>query len=81
MCLCVPCEILAINTGIMPMGKISVNGEEQDICMAYLPEAQVGDYVMIQGGFAISLLSKEEAEKSFNTWQEMGVDAVRSIIG
>ena len=41
--------------------------------MAYVPEARVGDYVLIQNGFAMNLLTPEEAQESLDTWRELGM--------
>lgn len=73
MCVGVPCKVLSIDSGVMPMGRIEVAGKVQDVCMAYLPEARVGDYVLIQSGFAMTLLTAEEAADSLDTWRELGV--------
>lgn len=73
MCVGVPCRILSIGEGPMPMGRIDVAGQIQDVCMAYVPEAQVGDYVLIQNGFAMNLLTPEDARTSLETWVELGM--------
>lgn len=71
MCVGVPCRILSIGSGPMPMGRIDVAGQIQDACLAYVPEAQVGDYVLIQNGFAMNLLTPEEARLSLETWVDL----------
>ncbi|MCI6584193.1 MAG: HypC/HybG/HupF family hydrogenase formation chaperone [Mobiluncus porci] len=73
MCVGVPCRILSITPGLMPMGRIDVAGQVQDACMAYVPEAKVGDYVLIQNGFAMDLLTPEEARESLETWVDLGM--------
>lgn len=73
MCVGVPCRILSITDGPMPMGRIDVAGQVQDACMAYVPEAKVGDYVLIQNGFAMNLLTPQEARESLETWFELGM--------
>lgn len=73
MCIGIPCRILSIGDGIMPMGNVEAAGELQNVCMAYVPEAKVGDYVVIQNGFAMNLLSAEEAKLSLETWADLGV--------
>lgn len=73
MCMGVPCRILTISPGPMPMARIDLAGQEQDVCLAYLPEAQVGDFVLIQGGFVMTLLTPEEAEDSLRTWAALGM--------
>lgn len=73
MCVGVPCRILSIGDGPMPMGRIDVAGQVQDACMAYVPEARVGDYVLIQSGFAMNLLTAQEARESLETWANLGM--------
>lgn len=73
MCVTVPSRIVSITPGVMPMGRIDVAGHEQDACLAYVPEAQVGDFVLIQAGFAMTVLTPEEAAESLATWAELGL--------
>ncbi len=62
MCLGVPGKIMAIDTsGSLPMGKIDYGGIAKEACLAYVPEAKVGDYVIVHVGFAISRLDEDEA--------------------
>jgi hydrogenase expression/formation protein HypC len=67
MCLGVPGRIIAITPNAlgMTMGKASFGGIVKEICLAYTPEAQVGDYVVVHVGFAISVVDEEEAQKVF----------------
>ena len=48
------------------MGKVDFGGVAKDICLAYAPEAAVGDYVMVHVGFAISRLDEAEAQEIFS---------------
>ena len=47
------------------MGKIDFGGVLKEVSLAYVPEAQVGDYVIVHVGFAISRVDEEEAKKVF----------------
>lgn len=62
MCLGVPGKIVEIeeNDGLK-MAKVDFGGIFREACLDYVPEAQVGDYCVIHVGFAISLVSEEEA--------------------
>jgi hydrogenase expression/formation protein HypC len=72
MCLAVPGKIIEIyNTGPLRMGKIDFGGVTRDICLEYVPEAEIGHYTIVHVGFAISLLSEEEARASLETLQEL----------
>jgi hydrogenase expression/formation protein HypC len=72
MCLGVPGKITKIyEVGGLPMGKIDFGGVTREACLAYVPEARVGDYTVIHVGFAISLLSEAEAEATLETLREI----------
>ncbi len=65
MCLGVPGKILEIyDKSGLSMGRIDFGGVTREVCLAYVPEAKVGDYAMIHVGFALNLLSEEEAQES-----------------
>jgi hydrogenase expression/formation protein HypC len=73
MCLAVPGKITSI-TGDEPlnrMGKVDFGGVLREASLAYVPEAKVGDYVIVHVGFAISRLDEEEAGKVFEYLREM----------
>lgn len=72
MCLGVPGKITEIYTaGGLRMGKVDFGGVIREACLEYVPEAEVGDYTVIHVGFAISLLSEEEALASLETINEL----------
>ena len=74
MCLGVPGKILSLepNTVGMTMGKVSFGGVTKEVCLAYVPEAQVGDYVIVHAGFALNTLDEQEANEVFELLQQMG---------
>ena len=64
MCLAVPGEIMSI-AGEEPLertGKVRFGGIAKEVSLAYVPEARVGDYVIVHVGFAISTLDQTEAQ-------------------
>ena len=71
MCIAAPVRVLDISEGALPMGHISHGGEAISCCFAYVPEARVGDYVLIQHGFAIEVLDPVAAEESFAAFAEL----------
>ena len=72
MCLGVPGKIVEIHeVAGLRMGKVDFGGVYREACLAYVPEAQVGDYTVIHVGFAISRLSEEEAQSSLAALQEI----------
>ena len=72
MCLGVPGKIIErYETNGLPMGKIDFGGTVREACLSYVPEAKIGEYTVIHVGFAISLLSEEEAQATLETLREM----------
>jgi hydrogenase expression/formation protein HypC len=49
----------------LPMAKVDFGGIRKEICLAYVPEAAVGDYVIVHVGFALSRVDEKEAEQIF----------------
>ena len=73
MCLGVPGKITEIyEQNGLQMGKIDFGGVVKEACLAYVPEAQVGDYTVIHVGFAINLIDEEEARRSYELLMEIG---------
>ncbi len=73
MCLGIPGKLLEIRTDdAMPMGKVEFGGITKDICLAYLPDAEVGDYVLVHVGFAISKIDEQEANEIFSYIKQIG---------
>ena len=56
----------------MNMGKVSFGGIVKEVCLAYTPDVEAGDYVVVHVGFAISSIDESEAEKVFAYLREMG---------
>lgn len=72
MCLGVPGKITEIyQENGLRMGKIDFGGVTREACLAYVPEAQIGDYTVIHVGFAISQLSEEEAQQTLALIREI----------
>ena len=78
MCLGVPGEIIEIyEENGLAMGKIDYSGTVNTVCLAYLEDVQVGQWVMVHAGFAITLLDVEDAKCSLETWNELLTSAAR----
>jgi hydrogenase expression/formation protein HypC len=73
MCLAVPGKILNITEDgpMMRMGRVSFGGIIKQVNLAYVPEASVGDYVIVHVGFAISILDQQEADRVFEYLRQM----------
>jgi hydrogenase expression/formation protein HypC len=74
MCLGVPGKILRVDESPIGinMGLVSFGGISKEICLAYTPEAQVGDYVLVHVGFAISKIDEDHAREVFEALKQMG---------
>jgi len=65
MCLAVPGKVIEIDqTADPPMATAQFGGVRQRVCVVWVPEAKVGDYILVHVGFAISRLDEEEAMKT-----------------
>ena len=53
------------------MAKVNFNGIFKDICIEWVPEARIGDYVIVHAGFAINILDKEEALENLRLIEEV----------
>ncbi len=72
MCLAVPGKIVeTYEAGGLRMGKVDFGGVVREACLAYVPDAQIGDYTIIHVGFAISRLSEEEAQSTLEMLREI----------
>ena len=61
MCIGVSGKILALHDGLMPMADLDFSGTARECCLAYVPEAKVGDWVLIQNGFAMDVIDDDSA--------------------
>ena len=74
MCLAVPGKIIDIEgeDPLLRIGRVSFGGVLKQVNLAYVPEAQIGDYVLVHVGFAINRIDQEEARQVFEMLQQMG---------
>ena len=74
MCLGVPGKIVSIEDNALgvTMGTVSFGGIRKQVCLAYVPEAGIGDYVIVHVGFAINRIDEYEAAQVFETLRQMG---------
>ena len=72
MCLAVPGKILKIyQNDSTKMGVVDFSGVELDVCLEAVPEAVVGNYVIVHAGFAISTLTDEEAQETLDLFDQI----------
>jgi hydrogenase expression/formation protein HypC len=72
MCLAIPGKITEIyHKNELQMAKIDFGGVAKEICLEFVPEAELGDYALVHAGFAISLMNEAEAQKNIELIQEV----------
>jgi hydrogenase expression/formation protein HypC len=74
MCLAIPGKIVSseLENGVR-IGRVEFGGISRVTCLDLVPEASVGDYVLVHVGFALSLVDREEAERSYAVLEAMGL--------
>mgnify|MGYP002397207337 CR=1 FL=1 len=75
MCLAIPGKIRSVemkHNGMVRMAKISFGGITKEASLDMLPDAEIGDYVLVHVGVAISKVNEEEAQKTFKYLEEIG---------
>jgi len=74
MCLSIPGKVISIDESNpdLKMGKVSFSGVTKDICLQWLPDVHVGEYVLAHVGFALSKIDEKDAEETISVLKEMG---------
>lgn len=73
MCLALPAKVVEMTEGDNAI--VSLEGVRKEISLALVPEAKVGDYVLVHVGYALNTISPEEAEKTLEIMAEMSLHA------
>jgi hydrogenase expression/formation protein HypC len=72
MCLAIPGKVLEIEDSVEPrMGKASFGGIQKRVCLEWIPDVKVGDYVIVHVGFAISKMDEAEAMKTLELFEQI----------
>lgn len=72
MCLAVPGKVVHIESNVDPkMGTVSFGGIEKRVCLDWIPDIALGDYVIVHVGFALSKLDEEEALETLRLFREL----------
>jgi hydrogenase expression/formation protein HypC len=76
MCLAIPGKIMSISGDdpVIRMAKVSFGGVVKDICLAYVPEAGIGDYVIVHVGFALNKLDEAEALETLAILDQLEIE-------
>ena len=74
MCLAIPGRIIELTETdpLLRAGRVSFGGIVKSVNLAFTPEAQVDDHVLVHVGFAISTIDEDEAARIFDTFEELG---------
>jgi hydrogenase expression/formation protein HypC len=73
MCLAVPGKVLTKeNIGGIEVGQVQFGGIVRQVSLGFVPEAEVGDYVMVHVGFAISRVDEAEAKRTYELLEQLG---------
>jgi hydrogenase expression/formation protein HypC len=66
--------VLSISNGDgAPMGKVEFAGIVKEVCLAYVPEIQVGEYTIVHVGFAITRIDEQSAQETLAMFSELGI--------
>ncbi|MBK7921769.1 HypC/HybG/HupF family hydrogenase formation chaperone [Veillonella sp. YH-vei2232] len=68
MCLAVPAQLISINESI---GTIELTGATRDCSLLLVPEAKVGDWLLVHAGFAVQIVDEEEAQATLEAFREL----------
>lgn len=72
MCLAIPGKVVEImDDNGLKMGRVDYAGTVVNACLEYVPDVQVGAYVLVHAGFAINTVDEEEARKTLALWDEL----------
>lgn len=72
MCLAIPGKVLEIDDTVQPkMGKVNFGGINKRVCLEWIPEVKVGEYVIVHVGFAISKMDEKEAMETLKIFEEL----------
>jgi len=74
MCLSIPGKLIEITSQldeVFRVGKVSFDGVLKEVSLTLVPEANVGDYVLVHVGAAISTIDEEEAKKTFDLLKQL----------
>lgn len=74
MCLAIPGKLIGVTSNldkVFRVGKVSFDGIVKEVSLTLVPEANVGDYVLVHVGAAIATINEEEAKKTFDLLKQL----------
>ena len=74
MCLAVPGRVLSVTEQDgTTMAQVDFGGLQKEVCLAYIPDVQVGEYVIVHVGFAIQRLDEKSAQETLANFEKLGI--------
>jgi len=74
MCLAVPGRVLSVTEQDgTTMAQVDFGGLRKEVCLAYIPDVQVGEYVIVHVGFAIQRLDEKSAQETLASFERLGI--------
>jgi hydrogenase expression/formation protein HypC len=74
MCLAVPGQVVSVHDEDgQRMAQVDFGGVRKEVCLDYVPDAAVGEYVIVHVGFAIQRLDEESAQQTLSTFERLGI--------
>lgn len=74
MCLGIPGRVVSrFELHGQPMGKVDFGGVQKTVCLAYVPEIEIGQHTLVHVGFAIAVVDEQSAKESLELFREMGL--------
>ena len=73
MCLAIPGKIISIENDepLLRIGRVSFGGLIKEVSLAYVPDASIDDYVIVHAGFALSVLDRDEAQRTLDLVKQL----------
>lgn len=82
MCLAVPGRVVeVVGDGPLRMARVDFGGVARQVCLAYVPEAGPGDYVLVHVGFALSRIDEQAARETLRALEQIGELTVPEEMG
>jgi hydrogenase expression/formation protein HypC len=74
MCLAIPGKIVSIDKSNpeLKMAKVTFSGVSREVCIQWLDDVKIGDYVLVHVGFALNKIDEKDAEETLRILREMG---------
>lgn len=80
MCLAIPGKVVSIDSsGVLKMGKVSFGGIQKDVCLEWIPDIAIGEYVIVHVGFAISKMDEQEAQQTLDLLRQIDSAALDEL--